>query len=202
MLSPDLHAIVMPARQGSSTRGRRRYPSNNRLTAPQRLLVAAAAGLAFLAVLVLRANDGLTGWAYLLVLGVMLILIPTSRNFSQRVLFSVVGLAGAAPVMWWVTGPLPELNRGSVILSAATAALVGSAVHALLKRQPLRALLPQVQAVDVLPVIAAAASLWVVQGFIAVRSAEQSLLLLTQSWDFAPHFNMNVSTLFRTTVTA
>lgn len=190
MLSPDLHATVMPARQGPAMRGRRRNPSNNRLTAPQRLLVALAATLAFLAVLVLRANNGLTGWGYLLALGVMLILVPTSRNFSQRVLFSVVGLAGAAPIMWWVTGPLPELDRGSVVLGVAAAALVGSAVHTLLKRQPLRELLPQVQGVDGLPVIAAAASLWVVQGFIAVRSAEQSLLLLTQSWDFAPHFNM------------
>jgi phage tail protein X len=106
MLSPDLHATAMPARQGSATRGRRRYPSNNRLTAPQRLLVAVAATLAFLAVLVLRANHGLTGWGYLLALGVMLILVPTSRNFSQRVLFSVVGLAGAAPIMWWVTWQL------------------------------------------------------------------------------------------------
>lgn len=190
MLSPDLHATVMPARQGSVTRRRRRYPGNNRLTAPQRLLVAMAATLTFLAVLVLRANNGLTGWGYLLALSVMLILVPTSRNFSHRVLFSVVGLAGAAPIMWWVTGPLPELNRGSVALGAAAAALVGSAVHTLLKRQPLRALLPLVQGIDVLPVIAAAASLWVVHGFIAVRSAEQSLLLLTQSWDFAPHFNM------------
>ncbi|MHA7303495.1 hypothetical protein [Pseudarthrobacter sp. MDT1-22] len=38
--------------------------------------------------------------------------------------------------------------------------------------------------------LAALASLWAVKSFLSVRSFEQALLLLTQSWDFAPHFNM------------
>lgn len=190
MLSPDLHANRMRTRNGATLRARRRVSSHTRFTAPQWLLVAASATLAFLAVIVLRVNGFLADWEYLLVLGVMLVLVPTSRNFSQRILFSVVGLAGAAPIMWWITGPLPGLDRGSVVFGLGAAALVGSAVHRLLKGQPLRTQLPQLQAVDALPVLAALASLWVVQSFLAVRSAEQALLLLTQSWDFAPHFNM------------
>lgn len=191
MLSPDLHANGMPAApDGTTNRGRRRSANYPRLTARRWLLVVVASVLAFVAVVVLRAAGALTGWAYLLVLGVMLLLIPTSRYFSQRVLLSVVGLAGTAPIMWWVTGPLDDLNRGSAVLGAAAAALVGSGTYKLLRRQPLRTQLPQFHAVDVLPLAAATASLWVVQNFIRVRSAEQSLLLLTQSWDFAPHFNM------------
>lgn len=190
MLSPDVHAEAMPARPDSAPRGRRRPPEGVPLSALQWLLVAAAAALAFLAVVLVRASGGLSGWGYLLALGASLLLVPTARAFSQRVLFSVAALAGLAPIMWWVTGPLPGLNRGSVILGIAAAAFAGSAVLTLLKRQRLRTLLPQMQGVDALPLLGAAASLWAVQGFIAVRSAEQSLLLLTQSWDFAPHFNM------------
>lgn len=190
MFSPDLHVKAMTSTQEVSARGPRRSLTDTGRSASQWLLIISAAALVFLIVLLIRTHSGLTGWPYVLALGLVLILIPTSRNFSQRILFSLVGLTGAAPIMWWVTGPIDELNRGSVALAVAAAALAGSASYWLIKRQTLRTFLPQLHAVDGLPVLAAFASLWIVQSFLSVRSFEQALLLLTQSWDFAPHFNM------------
>ncbi|BCW67719.1 hypothetical protein NicSoilB4_24820 [Arthrobacter sp. NicSoilB4] len=190
MLSPDLQDNPGTSDHKVPARRRRLAPVSTGTTAPQWLCIGLVASLVVLAVFMLRAAGGLTGWRYGIALGLVLILIPTSRTFSQRILFSIVGLAGTAPIMWWVTGPVPDLNRGSVVLAVAAAALAGSACYWRVKRQPLRTFLPHLRAVDGLPVLAGLASLWVVQSFVTVRTPEQALLLLTRSWDFAPHFNM------------
>lgn len=190
MLSPDLHDNPGISEDTVTAPSRLRAEISTGTTAPQWLLIALAGSAVFLAVFTVRASGGLTGWRYGLALGLVLILIPTSRALSQRILFSIVGLAGTAPIMWWVTGPVPDLNRGSMVLAVAAAAFAGTAVYWRIKREPLRTFLPQLNAVDGLPVLAGLASLWVAQSFVSVRTPEQALLLLTRSWDFAPHFNM------------
>lgn len=190
MLSPEILAQDSTSALEVSARRRRRPQIRIDATVWISLLTTAAAGLAFVAVLMIRIAGGLTGWHYGLALGVVLILLPIARSLSLRIVVAVVGLAGTAPIMWWIMGPIDDLNRGSVVIALAAATLTGTAAYWLLKNLPVRSFLPQLHAVDGLPVLAALASLWTVQSFLSVRSFEQALLLLTQSWDFAPHFNM------------
>lgn len=154
------------------------------------IAVLLASSAAFVTVLAIRAAGGLTGWRYLLVLGLLMGLTPIGRNLSQRILFSIVVLAGISPFMWWFSADVPYLDRGTVLFSLAAAGFIGSVTYAALHRLPFRRFLPQFQAVDALPLTAAIASIWVVQNFLFAKSFETTLLLLTRAWDFAPHFNM------------
>ena len=188
MLSPDLQSVSSaPTR---SARPRNRPTGGPKLSLFQILLLLVISSLAFLAVVAVRHSGALTGWRFGILLGFVLLLIPTSRSFSQRILVASVGIAGLAPMIWWYSGPMPGLDRGSFVLALAAAGLTASAAFWIVTRRPLRAFLPYANVVDILPVVAALASLWAVQGFISVRSPEEALLLLTRSWDFAPHFNM------------
>ncbi|MBP3043094.1 hypothetical protein KKR91_08780 [Arthrobacter jiangjiafuii] len=154
------------------------------------LAVFAASSAAFTAVVAIRALGGMSGWAYLVVLALVLVLLPLGRTFSQRILLSVVGLAGSAPFMWWVKSDVPYLDRGTVTLGLAVAALVGTLLYTPMRGLSFRRFLPEFRGVDILPLVAAAVSAWVVQSLIFTRTLESTLLILIRSWDYAPHFNM------------
>lgn len=149
-----------------------------------------AGSAAFVAVVAVRAVGGLTGWRYLVVLALVMVIAPIGRNLSQRILFSIVALAGISPFMWWFSADLPYLDRGTVLLALAAAGLLGSVTYAAARRLSFRRFVPRFQAVDALPAVAGVASGWVVQNFLFAKSFESTLLLLTRSWDFAPHLNM------------
>lgn len=119
-----------------------------------------------------------------------MVIAPIGRNLSQRILFSIVALAGISPFMWWFSADLPYLDRGTVLLALAAAGLLGSVTYAAARRLSFRRFVPRFQAVDALPAVAGVASGWVVQNFLFAKSFESTLLLLTRSWDFAPHLNM------------
>lgn len=167
-------------------------PSSSRAVSPATLWIAVvlASVAAFAAVVAGRAAGGLTGWHSLMALGLVMVLIPTARNLSQRTLFAVVGLAGIAPFMWWFSAGIPYLDRGTVVLALGAAALIGSLTYTGVRRLSFRRFLPQFRAVDSLPLIAVLPAAWVVQNFLFARTFESTLKLLTSSWDFAPHFNM------------
>lgn len=152
--------------------------------------VLGASVVAFAAVVALRAAGGFAGWGFLAVLGVAMLLIPTARNFSHRILLSVVGLAGIAPLMWWFHIDSPFLDRGTALLGLVAAILAGTLAYLAVQRFSFRRLIPEFRAVDALPLVAAAVSAWVVQQSFATRTFEDSLAVLTRSWDYAPHFNM------------
>lgn len=154
------------------------------------MAVLLACILTFVGVVALRATGGLTGWRYLVVLALIMVLTPIGRNLSQRILFSIVALAGMSPFMWWFSADVPYLDRGTVFFALAAAGLTGSITYAAIRRLSFRRFIPQFQAVDALPAVAGLASGWVVQSFLFARSFESTLLILTRSWDFAPHFNM------------
>lgn len=188
---PNLELDAVPSA------GRRRLRETNVTSGPGAarraglwIVVALASGIAFAAVVACRAAGGLTGWHTLLVLGLVLVLTPTARNLSQRILLAVVGLAGAAPFMWWFSADVPYLDRGTVVLALASAALMGSLTYTAIRRRPFRRFLPQFRAVDSLPLMAVVPAAWVVQHFLFTKTFESALVLLTNAWDFAPHFNM------------
>ncbi|WP_211877670.1 hypothetical protein [Pseudarthrobacter albicanus] len=167
-------------------------PSGPGAVSPAMLWIAVvlASFAAFAAVVAARAAGGLTGWHSLLALGLVMVLTPAARNLSQRILFAVVGLAGTAPFMWWFSADIPYLDRGTVVLALGAAALVGSLTYTGVRRLPFRRFLPRFRAVDSLPLMAVVPAAWAVQNFLFTRTFESTLVVLTNSWDFAPHFNM------------
>lgn len=154
------------------------------------LAVLAASSAAFTAVVAIRALGGMSGWAYLVVLALVLLLLPLGWTFSQRILLSIVGLAGSAPFMWWFKSDVPYLDRGTVTLGLAAAALVGTLLYTPMRGLSFRRFLPEFRGVDILPLAAAAVSTWVVQGLLFTKTLESTLNILVRSWDYAPHFNM------------
>jgi hypothetical protein len=154
------------------------------------LMVAAASMATFVTIVAIRAVGGLTGWHYLVILALMMVLMPVGRNFSQRIILALVFLAGAAPFMWWFTADLTYLDRGTTLFALTAACLVGAFARSAILRLSFRRFLPHIHGVDTLPLAAAAASIWVVQNLLFTKSLESALLVLSRSWDFAPHFNM------------
>ncbi|AOT05159.1 hypothetical protein ASPU41_19415 [Arthrobacter sp. U41] len=153
-------------------------------------VVALVSATSFVAVVAIRSIGGLTGWRYLVVLALMMVMTPVARNLSQRILIVVVLLAGTAPFMWWFTADVTYLDRGTTLFALTAASLTGALAHSAVFRLPFRRFLPHIHVVDALPVVAAAASTWVVQTLLFTKSLESTVLILTRSWDFAPHFNM------------
>lgn len=154
------------------------------------MAVGVACVAVFTGVVLLRSIGGLTGWSCLILLALLMAVTPVGRNLSQRILLSIVTLSGITPLMWWINFKNPYFDRGTVILALAATALTGSIIYGHFRRLPLSRLIPQVHAVDTLPVLGAIASGWAVHNFLFANSFEKALSLLTRSWDFAPHFNM------------
>ncbi|MCC3290825.1 hypothetical protein [Arthrobacter sp. zg-Y1110] len=117
-------------------------------------------------------------------------LTPVARSFSLRILLGIIGLAGISPFLWWIKADVLFTDRGTILLALAAGALCGSAGAGAVRGLSLRRLLPEFRSMDALPILAGAASTWVVHNYLLSRSLDSTLFLLTRSWDFAPHFNM------------
>lgn len=158
------------------------------------LLLAAAivAGLLAFSITVLMRNTiGLTGWKTLVLTAMLLVLIPTTRSFSGRVLFSLTILAGASPLIWWFyNSDIPYLNRGTFLISFAAGVFVGCCVYWFLSKRALRDLLPTFKVVDAYPLLAGLVGIVVSQYFLLARNFDSAMSLMADKWDFAPHFNM------------
>ncbi|WP_354187499.1 hypothetical protein [Arthrobacter sp. UYCu712] len=97
---------------------------------------------------------------------------------------------GTAPVLWWIPFPLTSVGRATVLLAVTAAWLGGWIACGHDPRSRFRRLLPRVQAIDALPLIAAALSAATLINFLKSRTAEESMTLLAMSWDNSSHFDM------------
>ena len=156
-----------------------------------RLVRAAMFGLAAgVAVLFGRITGVLEGSAGLLVATLIVLLVPTSRDLCRRVLLAGCLLLGWTPLLWWWDLPLGAFGRASVglaLIAGGTLAWVGWA-----ERPGRRALLllPRLRAVDLLIPVTAGVAMVVLQPWLQVKSATQTLALLMGGWDNVAHFSM------------
>jgi len=149
-------------------------------------LGAVAAG----AVLFGRMSGVLDGMAGLVVAAALVLLIPTSRDFSRRILVAGCLLLGWVPVLWWWDLPVGTLGRATLGLAALAGALgawVGAAARP--GRRLLR-LLPRLRVVDALVPLCTAAGLLVLSPWLQTKSAVRTLGMLMSGWDNSAHFNM------------
>ncbi len=141
-------------------------------------------------VLLGRITGVLEGGAGLLVATLVVLLVPTSRDLCRRVLLAGCLLLGWTPVLWWSDLPLATFGRASIglaLIAGGTFAWVGWS-----ERPGRRALLllPRPRAVDLLIPVSAGLAMVVLQPWLQVKSATQSMALLMGGWDNVAHFSM------------
>ncbi|MGI5126748.1 hypothetical protein ACQEVB_08010 [Pseudonocardia sp. CA-107938] len=146
--------------------------------------------VAFALVLAVRLAGLADGPVGLALAGVLLLLVPSSRELSRRVLHTGAIVAGWLPVLWWIDLPVGAVGRATLLLALLAG---GLAAWVACGPQPLaraRALVPRIRAADVaLPVVAAGAVL-LHQPFLSTKTPVQSLALLMTGWDNSAHYSM------------
>lgn len=149
------------------------------------------AAVVFTAVVLGRGADVTGGPAVLAASAVLLLTLPTARSLSHRLLIALTVLLGMAPVLWWIPFPLSSsTGRATILLALVAAWLGGWIASGHNPRGRIRSLLPQIRAIDALPLAVAAMAAGTLAHFLKVRTAADAMTLLTMSWDNASHFNM------------
>lgn len=149
------------------------------------------AGLAATAIVVLARSAGLLeGWLGLLVLGVALLAIPVSREFSRRIVVTGCIVLGWLPLVWWFPWPSWGIGHATVLLAAVVGALVGWVTGGADVGQRVATLVPRVRPVDAIPLIAAVGAAAVVLPWLTVPDADGALSLLLSGWDHSAHYDI------------
>ncbi|MBN9109909.1 MAG: hypothetical protein J0I34_14125 [Pseudonocardia sp.] len=150
------------------------------------LVGLAAGGLVLLG----RVTGVLNGGPGLLVTMVLVLLIPTSREFSRRILLVGCVLVGWLPALWWIDLRFDGLGRMTVALAATAAVLAAWVAAGQDSGRRVRALLPRFRIVDAYPALAAGLGCVVLAPWLQVKTPTQSLGMLMLSWDNSAHFSM------------
>lgn len=185
------HAADPPLPASDRTRGRR-------------LVRAAVFGLgAAAAVLAGRLTGLLVGAPGLLLAMVVLLLLPTSREFSRRLFTIGCLLAGWTQVAWWTELPLGGVGRVTAALAVVAGALgawVGAAARP--ARRALT-LVPRFRIVDAYPPLVVGVGVVALAPWLQRKTASESLGLLMGAWDNVAHFSMvTMASAFGATVDA
>jgi hypothetical protein len=141
-------------------------------------------------VLVGRMSGLLEGTAGVLVAIVLILLVPTSRDVSRRILLAGCLLLGWTQVFWWFPLPVGILGRvtiGLALLAGALAGWVGLGEH---PSRRARRLLPRLRPADAVAPFTAVFGLVVMYPWMETKTATQTLGMLMGGWDNVAHFSM------------
>ena len=141
-------------------------------------------------VLVGRMSGLLDGTAGVLVAIVLVLLVPTSRDVSRRILMAGCLLLGWTQVFWWFPLPVGILGRATIglaVLAGGLAGWVGLGDH---PGQRARRLLPRLRPADAVVPLTAVFGLVVLQPWTEAKTATQTLGMLMDGWDNVAHFSM------------
>ncbi|WP_350001736.1 hypothetical protein [Pseudarthrobacter sp. WHRI 8279] len=141
-------------------------------------------------VLVGRVGVGQSGFLILASSGILLLAVPTSRFLSRRILIGLTTVFGVTPVLWWFPLPIQAAGRATFLVALLAAGLGAWVAYGEKWRLRLRSLLPEIRAIDFLPVVTALMSAGTLMNFLKTRTSVDALTLLTMNWDNASHFDM------------
>ena len=147
------------------------------------VVVAAVVGL-LVTRLILGA--GLTGWPVVVWLLACVVIVPTARELSTRVVYNVVLLCAITYLDWLIGVPLPG-THGARLLGLATA--LGFASIAVQARGLIRQTLPAVKAIDILPpflVVSGAPT--ALRHWYVPKSAADIYGTIAYTWDNTSHY--------------
>jgi len=157
----------------------------------RRLAAAVAATAIAATVFLLRRAGILDGIAAIVFAILLVLLLPFSNLLSRRILVAGALFLGWMPVLWWLPLPVPEVDRVGIVLSLLSGGLVGWVLWGAGLRIRARRLLPQVAAIDAMPVAAAGLTIWMARPLIVSPSGERSLnVLVNMGWDHVSHLAM------------
>jgi hypothetical protein len=148
---------------------------------------AAAALLVATLVVAARSVDLLTGIPALIVVGCLLLALPTARTLSGRILVTGLAVLGWNQLLWW--WDLPG-DRVGLVLAVALGAAAAWFTWRGAVRQTVRGLVPETRAVDLVPVATAALGLVTFAPALLRVNPASALALLLPGWDNSAHFNM------------
>lgn len=150
---------------------------------------AAFVGAASL-IVALRINGFLDGYLGLGFAAGLILLLPTARHLSLRVLLNGLLTLGFTPLTWWVPVEFLGVDHGTALMAVAAGllALWVFSPRAVVPR--LRRLVPRVQSVDAIPVLTGGIAVLSLMTMLTVRSASDALTLMTSRWDYQSHFSI------------
>lgn len=137
-----------------------------------------------------RGSGLLLGTTGLAVAVLLVLLVPTSRELSRRILFAGCLALGWTPFLWWWPLPVGATGRVTIelaLLGGALAAWVGAAVRPGVR---LRQLIPRIRPVDLLVPLSVVVAVVVLAPLLRARSAVQTLGVLLGGYDNSAHFSM------------
>lgn len=141
-------------------------------------------------VVFLRSSGLLQGVPALGLAGVLVLILPTARILSQRILFNGLILAGMVPVLWWLPERLLGTDHGTLLLAVLAGTLTWWVLSARSVRQRLRRLLPKVAWIDSVPFLAATLSALSLFTMLTIRTAADALSIMMSRWDYQSHFSI------------
>ncbi|WP_426996336.1 hypothetical protein [Pseudarthrobacter sp. N5] len=150
--------------------------------------------LAFLAVaalvIALRSAGLLQGVPALLLAAVLVLLLPTARILSQRILFNGLIVAGLVPLSWWFPERLLGFDHGTLLVAVLAGLIAWWIVSARSARRRLRRLLPTAKWIDSVPFLAAALSALSLFTMLTIRAPADALSIMMSRWDYQSHFSI------------
>ena len=160
----------------------------------RRILRSARGAAIFAAVasltVVLRVNGLLEGIPAVALSAVLVLLVPTARHLSLRLLINGLLAMGFTPLTWWIPERIVGVDHGTLMLAACSGILSWWIFSAKRVAPRLRRLLPVVRWIDAVPFLAGALSAMSVGTMLAVRTSLDALSIMTSRWDYQSHFSI------------
>ena len=120
----------------------------------------------------------------------LVLVLPTAKVLSQRILFNGLITAGLVPLSWWLPERLMGTDHGTLLLASLAGAIAWWIFSAPVWARRARRLLPRARWTDSIPFLAALLSALSLGTMLAVRSPLDVLSILTSRWDYQSHFNI------------
>lgn len=150
------------------------------------LALAVVAGI----VVALRTTGLLQGTPALILAAVLLLLLPTVRVLSQRILFNGLILAGLVPLTWWLPERIMGTDHGTLMLAALGGVIAWWIGSAKVPAQRVRLLVPRARWIDSIPFLSALLSALSLGTMLTIRSPLDALSIFTSKWDYQSHFSI------------
>ncbi|QCO99149.1 hypothetical protein FCN77_17390 [Arthrobacter sp. 24S4-2] len=141
-------------------------------------------------VVVLRLNGVLDGILGLCFAAGLVLLLPTARYLSLRLLLNGLLAMGFAPLTWWVPERILGTDHGTLLMALSAGILSWWVLSARPGVPRLRRLMPKAEWIDAVPFLAGGLAASSLGTMLAVRSPLDALSLMTGKWDYQSHFNI------------
>jgi hypothetical protein len=135
-------------------------------------------------------NGLLQGMPALVFAVLLVVVLPTARVLSQRILFNGLITAGMVPLSWWLPERFLGIDHGTLLLASLSGVLAWWVFSGQVWARRARRLLPRTRWVDSIPFLAALLSALSLGTMLAARSPLDVLSILTSRWDYQSHFSI------------